>query len=465
MPNLPAVLRAFLVAMMLIACTCRVLPADGLVAPAIRQNSMRGLYEWYRRNAVPLPHLPAETYIRYAWKQLEPERDKYDFSVIDADIERARARGQRLAFRVMPACSGAQALVPDYLVAALPKGVWFDDNRNRTSAVPNTYFPDWNDPLFLDRTNRLIDALGQRYDGNPGIAWVEIGSYGNWGEWHTSPYKYPNPQGGLSGTDDTKRAIVDMYVRAFRRTRLIMMTDDSVGLLYALSKSPTIGIRRDSLGKDWFERGLKQDPRRLAAVQERWKTAPFVTEFFGFGPKDPDLAGAFTLAKTQVVEYHVSAVGNGNMPRWQQLAPDAQAAIAAMADCAGYDLHVSATATVSDSKHGRMVSISASWSNTGSAPVYDPWNVTYVLLPAAGEPQEPVALGGSGVDLRSILPAPEAHPIVMDEQIPLPKSLAPGQYALAVKVTDPSGIRPDMALDEASPAIPSLCVIAHFSVR
>lgn len=31
---------------------------------------------------------------------------------------------------------------------------------------------------------RFIAALGQRYDGNPLIAGLDIGSYGHWGEWH-----------------------------------------------------------------------------------------------------------------------------------------------------------------------------------------------------------------------------------------------------------------------------------------
>ena len=36
----------------------------------------------------------------------------------------------------------------------------------------------------MDAHNRAIAALGARFDGDPFVAYVEMGSLVHWGEWH-----------------------------------------------------------------------------------------------------------------------------------------------------------------------------------------------------------------------------------------------------------------------------------------
>ncbi len=45
---------------------------------------------------------------------------------------------------------------------------------------------DMDDPITLKRHLDLIKRLGERYDGHPDIAHVDIGPIGWWGEWHLS---------------------------------------------------------------------------------------------------------------------------------------------------------------------------------------------------------------------------------------------------------------------------------------
>ena len=62
-----------------------------------------------------------------------------------------------------------------------------------------TAFPiaDFDDPITLQRHLDFIKRLGERYDGHPDIAHVDIGSIGWWGEWHLSAL--PEEQDAVSG--------------------------------------------------------------------------------------------------------------------------------------------------------------------------------------------------------------------------------------------------------------------------
>jgi hypothetical protein len=48
--------------------------------------------------------------------------------------------------------------------------------------------PDLSDPTFIAYAQKLLNALGARYDGNPNLAFVDIGMVGSWGEWHNSNF-------------------------------------------------------------------------------------------------------------------------------------------------------------------------------------------------------------------------------------------------------------------------------------
>ena len=54
--------------------------------------------------------------------------------------------------------------------------------------------PDYDDPVFLEKLDRFLAAAAARYDGNPEVAFIDVGSFGVWGEGHTfasTQLKYP----------------------------------------------------------------------------------------------------------------------------------------------------------------------------------------------------------------------------------------------------------------------------------
>lgn len=45
-----------------------------------------------------------------------------------------------------------------------------------------------------------MQALGQRFNGDPRLAYVDVGGYGNWGEGHNWPYEQQYQSGGSQET-------------------------------------------------------------------------------------------------------------------------------------------------------------------------------------------------------------------------------------------------------------------------
>ena len=130
--------------------------------------------------------------------------------------------------------------MPDYLQALMPKGFWF-----RLNGTTN-YAPDWNDSDYLSRLDALLQALGRRYGHDPRLGFVDISSYGDYGEWHVHDWPYPSRTGATPITVAKAEAIVDMNVRAFPLKRLLMQhqtvtSDGRTGheaFVYVLKKYP-----------------------------------------------------------------------------------------------------------------------------------------------------------------------------------------------------------------------------------
>ena len=103
---------------------------------------------------------------------------------------------------------------PEWVQKAGAKGY---DFRPGKGVEPDGPFwePDFDDPVFLAKLDRFLAAMAARYDGNPEVAFVDVGSLGVWGEGHT----------GAS----TRRPIlpatvkrhIDLYKKHFHKTLLV----------------------------------------------------------------------------------------------------------------------------------------------------------------------------------------------------------------------------------------------------
>ena len=403
----------------------------------------RGLFKWNDQAApytVPLPRPEPDVYHRFDWRELEPAKDQYDFSRLDALADEARARGGKFMFRINAFCTAwcPEVAVPDYFLDHddpdyLPGG-W---------RYHHAYVPDWNDPHFLDRAEKLLQALGRRYGGDPRLGVVQIGLYGNWGEWHTWPLRYPSPTGAQDMTAENQRRLIDMHARAFPNTQLVMMRggkSEAKAVVYAMGlgagTDPPVARPIGWAADCWADPAQEDDLPALPqwpAMRDRWRVAPVMGEICGtLDARSPN----WPVLPRHVADYHISLLGNGNIGGdgvWVNLPKHAQEQFRRAGNLAGYRYALTRLSLPARLRPGSSFTVTSAWSNRGVAPIYEPWQVLVQLRDPADD--RVVWEGRSRLDLRQLLPADGPVPALVDTFL-LPAGLAPGRYDVTVQVRD-----------------------------
>jgi hypothetical protein len=157
-------------------------------------------------------------YLRLAWAHLEPEEGVFDWPVIDTVAQRYLDRGLQVAFR-FTASETHDVGTPDWVRAAGARGYHYEPG---TGVVEQgrRWEPDFDDPVFLQKLDGFLAAAAARYDGDPRVAFVDVGSFGVWGEAHTF-WSTKLPYSAA-----TVMRHIDLHRKHFRRT-LLAMSDDA----------------------------------------------------------------------------------------------------------------------------------------------------------------------------------------------------------------------------------------------
>ena len=173
----------------------------------------------------------------FGWSDLEPEQGSYNWSHLERYWGSISQTGKRVGFRVAAEIPGSgQNDTPQWLI---DQGVAM---RPYSIDGENGFAPDWDDPKFLAAHHDFIMALGARYDQDPRVAWIDIGSYGFWGEWHV----WLNQS--LAATEASKQSILEDYFEAFPTKKMVIAFDDDFATKYVTDHGG--GIRNDCLGDE-----------------------------------------------------------------------------------------------------------------------------------------------------------------------------------------------------------------------
>lgn len=422
------------------------------LASDLTPNPGRGYHTW-RANpaAVPLgPSAPPlAAFQRYLWRDLEGATPgQYNLGALVAARDAARAAGQQFAFRIQPMRGyGTDTLdVPAYLHGAAtarpectapnPACVWAAPMPAPTPPappLPPTLVPNWNHPYVLARMQALLQAVAAALGDTSDLAWIDVGLYGQYGEWALSSTNvvYDNAvlnQGIAPATEATKRSIAQMHFDAFPHAQHAMFIPYSNRdtLHYAFFQQTTttlpVGLRWDCLGQSGYMNQWTNRPAEWAQIADRWKTAPWVAEFCPFGPGNAQTNA--TTALQQVRDFHVSTVGNGNLNApWASFSPTEQADLAAVGREAGYRFALGPVAVALPAPGTVQVQVRVD--NTGNAPLYTPWQLQAQLRNGAGQVVESRPLL-TPAQVRAILPG---QPAQINTTWPLP-TVPAGDYTV-----------------------------------
>lgn len=139
--------------------------------------------------------------VSYSWRQLEPAKDKYDFSLIREDLEFLKLHGKKLWVQLQDVSFSERRIpLPKYLLedpqyqgGANRQYKFKDDDEGQ--ATPAGWASRRWDPAVQDRFHKLLFALAKEFDGRiEGINFAESSvTFGLSGRHHPegfTPEKY-----------------------------------------------------------------------------------------------------------------------------------------------------------------------------------------------------------------------------------------------------------------------------------
>ena len=350
-------------------------------------------------------------YLRLPWSMVEPEEGVYDWSTIDTPAQRWIARGGQVALRITCSEDWMYYATPKWVKDAGAKGrpyrLWAGKGPVRTpdrKTLP--WDPDFGDPVFLAKLEKFIAALAARYDGRPEVAFVDIGSYGLWGEGHTF---------GSSQVPEEKRAVdiprhIDLWCKYFKRTQLVI-SDDIDGNANQSGKYPLLDYAR-SKGVAWRDDSILVEPPPRSwyhadQAERYWRTLPVVLEHEHYWPSKSTKAWSQELLVKSVELMHASYMSvHGDPKKLLDENREAFEKIARRLGCRFVPQKVTWPDSVKVGRKGETFKVSFTFSNGGVAPCY---RDAYPCLTVKDDKGRIIAVLADGdLNLKGLMPGTDA---------------------------------------------------------
>lgn len=322
---------------------------------------------------------------------------------------------------------------------------------------------DYSSPQFQARVTRLVQRLGQAWNNDPRVAFVELGIFGKWGEHHS-----PSP------TAEMQRLVGQAFRAAF--------PDKKVSVRHAWSEFPDLGmgVYWDSWGHYQQMWGHGYRIAELNRSQQLYLSTYIGGEVaydWGEWQRQPGLNPTASVANAVHRDFLINTIRwlHGTQLRWisayDQNDPAARAGAEQLQRVMGYRFVLDRVGF--DAEVGaRGMRVELAVRNEGSAPFYYNWPVEVALhhpgtraivwkstfsnldirrwtpgsdwTPPQFEtialwPQQAIAANWSNQPLGWGTP-PATHRVAQTFR----PEVAAGEYVLSVAVLDPAGMQPSL---------------------
>ena len=162
------------------------------------------------------------------WNNLNPAKGVYDWTELEKLLNALAEHNMGYALRVLP-------YSPSYIKGDdtpeeeydwTPSFVYESGAKKISATLDwNGYratVPVWDDPVYLQAAKDFAKALAEKYDGDPRIEYIDIRTFGEWGEWHAS-----HLDGSEMPSDSIKMDMLDYYASVFKKTLLVLPSNGS----------------------------------------------------------------------------------------------------------------------------------------------------------------------------------------------------------------------------------------------
>ncbi len=181
------------------------------------------------------------------WNKLNPAKSVYDWSELEELLDALTAHNMGYALRVFPYSPSFirdnntpeenYDWTPKYVYEAGAKKITARYKDNNANAV----VPVWDDSVYLHYAKEFATALAAKYDGDPRIEYIDVRSFGEWGEWHVS-----NLDGSKMPSIEIQKDMLKHYASVFKKS-LLVLPSDGYGDVYTYALSLGITKRDDCL--------------------------------------------------------------------------------------------------------------------------------------------------------------------------------------------------------------------------
>lgn len=380
-------------------------------------------------------------YADYTWRDLEPQKGQFDFAGIEKKwkVDYWRQRNIKVIFRVIldDPREDKHMDIPDWLYEEINHdGTWYNHSWGKG------FSPNYANKKLIAYHEQLIKKLAERYNHDPEIAFVALGSIGHWGEWHTLQQDgiyIPFPKLPIA------EQYINHYIKYFDNKILLMRRPHQIAIDHNMGLfNDMFGNKSDTVGEywSWVTKGYTfwLTDEKMPAMPDFWKTAPSGGEMRPTDNWDDYFSAAHLPETMRELELtHVSWLGPFS-PTEDQQPKDRQMRINQFLAKMGYHFRLVRERHPETVKPGDLLQLSMDWENSGVAPFYFNWPVEISLADQTGE----IAFRRNlKADIKKWLPG--THQV--RESILLPDDLKPGEYTLCTAILDPDKKKPGIRLE------------------
>lgn len=318
-------------------------------------------------------------YIELTWADWEPEEGKFDIKGLEEknNISRWKDEGKHAVLRFICDIPGAEEHmdIPEWLYDKTADGSFYDTDYGKG------YSPDYENKIFLESHEKAMAALGEYCNRDMFVSFVELGSVGHWGEWHT---KYEDGVTPMPDAD-TCWLYANHYADNFTNARLMMRRN------YVMAVDGQMGLYNDMTGaKDdteewiaWMKDGGAYDapgtqiPYKPAP--DIWRYAPIGGEFTSSIPMEEMLGEDLEETLELIKRSHMTFIGP-KCPKGELSASEASEEILRNI---GYRFYIKKMSIHMDYLKNSF-KVNLTWENDGAAPMYFDWPVMLYVYDGDG---------------------------------------------------------------------------------
>ena len=179
------------------------------------------------------------------WNKLNPAKGVYDWTELEKLLNALAEHNMTYALRVLP-------YTPSFIKSDIPPQEDYDWTPpfvyemgakkiqiDLRGTEYHAYAPVWDDSIYIWAAKEFAKALAEKYDGDPRIEYIDVRTFGEWGEWHTS-----HMLGSVMPADSVLKDMLDYYASVFKKTQLVLPSN-GFGDVYTHALSLGITKRDD----------------------------------------------------------------------------------------------------------------------------------------------------------------------------------------------------------------------------